>query len=358
VVRLRWHLGAPQPLSPGIVSMIDKYAIVVTTVNAPTNAVRQIAREKDKLNAQFFVVGDESSPKDYGLTGASYLNLTAQRATGFKYAALVPLRHYARKNIGYLVAAAAGASIIIETDDDNLPKPDFWRLRHKTVRAKRVLGGGWVNSYAYFADTLIWPRGFPLEYIQQPTPVWQDLSAEDAYCPIQQGMADENPDVDAIFRLTRALPFKFSDMQPLALSGAWCPFNSQNTTWWSEAFSLLYLPYYCSFRMTDIWRSFVAQRIAYINGWDILFHGSTVIQDRNEHDLLRDFEQEISGYLNNDKIRHALDSLSLPAGQHNISAAMQACYQCLIEIGVIGSEELCLLDAWNADLKSLVNARL
>ncbi|MBV5271274.1 MAG: DUF288 domain-containing protein, partial [Afipia sp.] len=79
-----------------------------------------------------------------------------------------------------------------------------------------------------------------------------------------------NPDVDAIYRLTLPLPQSFREEQPVALGrNVWCPFNSQNTTWWKEAAPLLYLPSFCSFRMTDIWRSFVAQRIAWENGWHI-----------------------------------------------------------------------------------------
>ena len=54
-------------------------------------------------------------------------------------------------------------------------------------------------------------------------------------------------------------------------------------------YPLLYLPAYCSFRMTDIWRSFVAQRIAWENGWRLLFHGPTMEQERNVHDLMKDF---------------------------------------------------------------------
>jgi hypothetical protein len=59
-------------------------------------------------------------------------------------------------------------------------------------------------------------------------------------------------------------------------AGAWSPFNSQNTAWYPKAYPLLYLPSYCSFRMTDIWRSFVAQRIAWENGWAVLFKSPDV----------------------------------------------------------------------------------
>lgn len=73
--------------------------------------------------------------------------------------------------------------------------------------------------------------------------------------------------------------------------------------------------------MTDIWRSFVAQRVAWECGWSVLFHGPTVWQERNDHNLMRDFEDEVPGYLNNSAIREALESLSLqkrlfPRHQH------------------------------------------
>ena len=81
------------------------------------------------------------------------------------------------------------------------------------------------------------------------------LAVEQVDCPIQQGLADENPDVDAIYRLVLPLPVQFETGRRIALKrGVWSPFNSQNTAWWPDAFPLLYLPAYCSFRMTDIWR--------------------------------------------------------------------------------------------------------
>ncbi|MDJ0792111.1 MAG: STELLO glycosyltransferase family protein, partial [Acidimicrobiia bacterium] len=165
--------------------------------------------------------------------------------------------------------------------------------------------------------------------------------------PIQQGLADGDPDVDAVFRMTRPLPVEFRSGISVALGEhVWCPFNSQNTTWFRDAFPLLYLPSYCSFRMTDIWRSFVAQRVAWANGWNIIFDSPTVWQDRNEHDLLKDFELEIPGYLHNARIAEALDELTLPGGVHAIGDAMTRCYDLLIEMGLVGERERELLRLW------------
>jgi hypothetical protein len=80
---------------------------------------------------------------------------------------------------------------------------------------------------------------------------------------------------------------------------SWCPFNSQSTWFFKKAFPLMYLPCSCKHsECTDIWRSFIGQRCLWEIGEGVTFHSpSEVYQDRNEHDLLKDFEDEIPGYL-------------------------------------------------------------
>ena len=105
--------------------------------------------------------------------------------------------------------------------------------------------------------------------------------------------------------------------------------------------------------MTDIWRSFVAQRIAYENDWAVLFHEPTVWQSRNEHDLQKDFEDEVPGYLNNDRIKRALEALPLQPGIDKIPSNLRACYEALVDLQVVGAAELSLLDAWLNDLSKI-----
>lgn len=328
----------------------ERYAVVVTTINPPTEAVREIAAGAERLGAEFVIIGDGKSPPDFRQPGAAYLDLAAQRATGFRYAVEAPANHYARKNVGYLAAIRRGATVIVETDDDNFPVEGFWAERRPTVEARLLEVPVWANVYAWFAEGPLWPRGLPLQEVRTPPPALEGLPKVPVFCPIQQGLADGNPDVDAIYRLTLPLPVSFREGEPVALRGAWCPFNSQNTTFFREAFPLLYLPRHCSFRMTDIWRSFVAQRIAYANGWGVLFHGATVRQERNEHDLLRDFEGEVPGYLNNGRIREALEAVAIAPGEAGLSAGLIACYRRLVELGLVAEAELPLLDAWLEDL--------
>jgi hypothetical protein len=330
--------------------MTDRYAVVVTSINPPTRAVAEIARDANRLRAEFIIIGDSKSPPEFVQPGAIYLDLEAQSRTAFRYAVEAPAKHYARKNVGYLHAIARGATVLIETDDDNIPRSDFWRPRSAWAEARVVEEPVWTNVYRYFHSGLIWPRGLPLDQVNSFLP--EPSEGRTIYCPIQQGLADDNPDVDAIYRLLLPIPLRFESAEPIALRGAWCPFNSQNTTWYPDAFPLLYLPYHCSFRMTDIWRSFVAQRIAYANGWGILFHGATVFQERNVHDLMRDFAEEVPGYLHNAAIRASLDQISLTPGSAHIADGMRVCYERLVALELVGHEELPLLEAWLDDLRT------
>ena len=332
--------------------MNDKISIVVTSIAGPNKALQNLAQGCSERGYYFTVIGDEASPSDFHLDGCDFYSLKRQKETGLKFARDCPTKHYARKNIGYLLAIRNGASTIIETDDDNIALEQFWDRRQRIQDVAVIENNGWVNVYRYFSDQNIWPRGFPLDYLNKQIPPFETLNQTKVNCPIQQGLADDNPDVDAVYRLTLPLPQTFRKNRRVALAnGSWCPFNSQNTTWWSDAFKLLYLPSYCSFRMTDIWRSFITQRIAWLNGWAILFHEPTVRQERNVHNLLRDFNDEIPGYLHNSEICEALATLPLESGTEKIGDNLRLCYEKLIDMSLIDSKELKLLDAWLEDIE-------
>lgn len=335
--------------------MTLKSALIVTSISGPNQPMKALAEGAVRNGAEFYVIGDTKSPASYELDGCKFYSINDQLKRGGRFASLCPTKHYARKNVGYLIAIEEGTELIIETDDDNLPYDSFWAPRNRFQTVPVLENTGWVNIYSYFTDVNIWPRGLPLDAIQDGVPAYDSLSTRELDCPIQQGLADEDPDVDAIYRLILPLPLKFQPGRRVALgSRAWCPFNSQNTTWWKDAFPLLYLPAYCSIRMTDIWRSFIAQRVASANGWGVLFHEATVWQERNEHNLMRDFADEIPGYMNNRRIGETLEALDLRAGVDRVSENLLICYEALVRIGVMESREIELVEAWTSSLAELI----
>jgi hypothetical protein len=330
--------------------------LVITSISGPTENLHEIATGCAKNGYNFILIGDEKSPQNFFLEGCNFFSIEKQLRTVFRFSKKCPRNHYARKNIGYLIAMEKGADIIVETDDDNIPYDTFWHERTRTIDAYIIENADWTNVYTYFSETPVWPRGFLLDKIKTDNPRLVDRMVDEIDCPIQQGLANNNPDVDAIYRLVLPLPVMFKSDRRIALGKfSWCPFNSQNTAWWPDSYPLLYLPSYCSFRMTDIWRSFIAQRICWVNEWSILFHSPTVWQNRNVHNLMQDFKDEIPGYVNNALICEELEDLQLKPGVEKIEANLRICYKKLVELSVVEPEELDLLDLWLYDLNQIRN---
>jgi hypothetical protein len=354
---------------------------VITTIQKPTASVISLVRKLQEVGGKLIVAGDKKGPASYEVTigelrvasgggvtapdssantldtGRStldsstpveFLSLEDQLAMPFELARLLPVGHYARKNLAYLAAIHQGASCIYETDDDNAPN-EQWVVRDEVVANCRSVAENenrWVNVYRYFSNENIWPRGLPLDEIRNEVPeAAMDSSPKRA--PIQQGLVNGSADVDAIWRLVMDREFFFDLGASVYLEpGNWCPFNTQTTWWWPVAYPLLYIPSYCSFRMCDIWKSFIAQRCLWELDMGIAFHAPEVYQDRNVHDLMRDFRDEISGYDKNREICEILGDVKLKSGEVAVAENLLRCYEALVAKGIFPSTELDLVRAW------------
>ena len=73
--------------------------------------------------------------------------------------------------LGYLYAMRSGAQVIFETDDDNIPFAN-WSFPSFTGHHYAVEeNSGFVNVYKYFTDQKIWPRGLPLNKVNDDFPL-------------------------------------------------------------------------------------------------------------------------------------------------------------------------------------------
>lgn len=307
---------------------------VITTINLPTKAVELWHKI---FSDRLIIVGDKKT-NDEDYTDYNYINPYKE-----------PFNHYARKNFGYLEAMRKGADLIYDTDDDNSAY-NTWKLRHKETVASKSVGEGWFNAYEPMTPNHIWPRGFHLSKINNSKNNFG--SREIVTSSIQQGLADGEPDVDAIYRLTNNKPNSFWYDRSIYLDkNAWCPFNSQSTWWFPDAYPLMYLPVNCSFRCTDIYRGLIAQRCLWELGQGVTFHSpSEVFQDRNEHDLMKDFADEVPMYLNVEKIVELLSQLKLI---YDTCTNLRLCYEHLIDNNIFPDEELKSVLSWIKDYENI-----
>lgn len=336
-------------------------AFVVTSINAVSPSLLAIGRKSAEGALHAVMVGDRKGPETCTVEGIDFYSLRDQKELGFRSAVEGPIDSYTRKLTGYLIAISRGAEFIRETDDDNNPYetffedvPDFLEVRTVTSENR------WINIYSVFTDRHIWPRGFPLNQIKNPDSINFLMSLKTMRMRtthiIQQSLADGDPDVDAVYRLTAANMDEviFRRQHPVKVSpSAWTPFNSQATTWPRRLFPLMYLPATCSFRMTDIWRSFVTQRALREIDSYLVYTNANVYQNRNMHNLMTDFAEEIEGYLTYDMLIDLLESIDLEKGDEKIASNLRKIYGELVRAEFLTGIELGLLEAWLSDLKYL-----
>ena len=325
--------------------------VIITTINKPTVAVKKFSELSNMHGFNLLIVGDLITPNSFKDLNCTYLSIEDQNSLFPKLSSLVPFRHYCRKNIGYAYAISKGAKYIFDTDDDNIPLDNFFSILVSSNASKLIAGKGrFCNIYQNFTSEKIWPRGLPLDEIKyEPYP---ESNIDPYSAPIMQFLADQEPDVDAIYRLVKNKPVFFNKrVEGVALPyGIWCPFNSQATLFESSFFINLYLPCYVPFRMTDIWRSFVAQIRLWSKGEFLSFHQPIVEQHRNEHDFMLDFTDEILGYKHNKQICDTLYDLLSNKSLSEISLA--EAYRSIEFLGIINPLEYKIIDEWMALFKN------
>ncbi|MEI6240722.1 MAG: DUF288 domain-containing protein [Planctomycetia bacterium] len=323
--------------------------IVITSINPPTAAVAAFARRSP---GDVLVVGDAKTPGDWHCPGAVFVGLPEQESLAFRIVELLPCNHYTRKMVGYLLAATRDIDVIVDTDDDNIPKAE-WAFPRFEIACDVVTGpAGYVNVYRLFTSGRIWPRGLPLRLIDDRRPVEIGRSTQTSRVGVWQGLADGDPDVDALYRLTHREPVSFAARAPVALAeGVVSPFNSQNTAWRRELFPLLYLPACVSFRFTDILRGLVAQPIMWSEGYRLGFTGATVDQKRNAHDLRQDFAEEIPMYVHGEKVVAVVKRAI--ADCPDIPSKLFEAYRGLVAAEIVPRQELAILSAWLHDLDAI-----
>ncbi|XP_014664227.1 PREDICTED: uncharacterized protein LOC106806714 isoform X2 [Priapulus caudatus] len=335
--------------------------IVVTSVNQPTEDIRKMASMSDW---KVVVVGDKKSPPDWSEANCIYLGPEKQQSLGYGILKKIPWNNYARKNIGYLYAIEHGAKYIFDTDDDNHPTDNLNSFVYGPTMTGLVTECGhrqkmrrFLNPYAHFGQPTIWPRGFPLGEIAL------NVGKKYAFCKfktpvIQQGIVNGDPDVDAIFRLTRKkvglrLNITFDGTAPpVVLSpGTFSPFNSQNTLFHHAAFWGLLLPVTTTSRVCDIWRGYWVQRLLWETGDQLAFFGPTSFQRRNSHSYMNDASDEADLYYKSNSLVDLLLDYQCKADD---------IYICMIELtnemvrhDFIQLDDALLMRTWINDLKAV-----
>ncbi|XP_046542284.1 probable glycosyltransferase STELLO1 [Haliotis rubra] len=221
-------------------------------------------------------------------------------------------------------------------------------------------GGSRFNPYRHFGQPTLWPRGYPLSSIGENISTeyvlnhWKTPS-------IQQGVVNGDPDMDAIFRLTRKqthsqLNVTFDDRAPPAIvpAGVFSPFNSQNTLFLYDAVWALLIPTTTTFRVCDIWRGYWAQRLLWEMGGNLGFFPPNAYQKRNSHSYIRDAVNEKDLYFQTERLVDFLQTWTCEP--------IKPFFACMTKLSIDMAHakfwkaaDADLINLWIKDLKALGN---
>ena len=276
--------------------------VIITSINPPSEAITGFSKWD---GWQVVVVGDRKSPVGWNYEGVTYLGIDEQYDQFGELGKAIPENTYTRKMLGYVYAIKRGAKAIFESDDDNLPYADaldkvesLLNSKDRTACERLRSDIGWLNIYNTFGAQNCWPRGFPLQFIKDAAA--NGVPGIDSKpWGVVQFLADEDPDVDAVYRMLGGNPVYFArEKQYILDESTYCPINSQATLWLPETFPLLFLPLGVPDRVTDILRGYIALACLWKTGRSVAYSSPVVYQERNAHNLFNDFQQEMLLYNN------------------------------------------------------------
>lgn len=310
-----------------------KHALVTTTINVPHLLIdycRDFIEHGHKNDVEIVVVGDFKTPPEareycknlqikYGIKiyymGEEEQNIFLPE----NYKNFLPWNCIQRRNVGILYSYNAGAEIIYTIDDDNFLHTKDYIGSHLIQTNDYQLGyvagkNGWFNICSYLKEKdgkKFYHRGYSFKHRSDDNepPATNFCFARSV---VSAGLWLGDPDIDAVTRMAIAPEVSGCEIaQHVALGiGTKGPFNSQNTALHRDV-----IPAYCLAaglgRYDDIVASYFVKRIADHLGDYISFGLPLVKQERNEHDLFKDFEQEKLGMQLIDDIVDWLYSIEL-----------------------------------------------
>lgn len=225
--------------------------------------------------------------------------------------------------------------------------------------SKRSMRPHTFNPYGHFGQPTIWPRGFPLQSIAVVDSREYVLSKWKTPI-VQQGVVDGDPDVDAIFRLSRKstdaeFNIRFNKRLPRVIVPyhTYSPYNCQNTLHLYEGFWGLLLPTTVDFRVTDIWRSYWAQRLMQEIDEHFAFFPPNAYQKRNSHNYYKDFIDEDQLYKQAGNLVKMLDAWTCPKEFTFFQCAVNLIDE-MVKGDYVGARDSELIRLWISDLR-LIN---
>ena len=326
--------------------------IITTTINVP-HFLEGICKNMKKFNHsvnqnEIIVIADLKTPQ-----GASLFCKKITKKYGFKIHffdiefqnkffkkkykklySLFPLNDAIRKLLGSIYLFDNLPSRLIFIDDDNYiyNNKDFIKghlITNKTKSVKVVSSKAkWPNLYKYFkerSDVPFYARGYPWKH--------RNIQAKNFKATLKTkkiiancGYILGDPDIDASSRLF--WPIETMDVKEkshLALEkNNFFPLNDQNTSLAKDYIPLYFKPM-AGGRNSDIWTSYLIEKVSHSFKETVSYGPSFLKQIRNKHDYWKDYELEKQHNIATDLFADILEKINIKDKRNKIDAFIELC---------------------------------
>ncbi len=294
-------------------------AIIIPTVNVPTN-LRDWAAQLQPNKDIIIIAGSERTPHDEVRAfidtlpvETTYLHPDDHEVLRWEVERYHELNHHHRRNFALLealsVAKKRDIKRIITIDDDNYPNSINWVsnvvdiLDIPNVRPVVDAKDGWWNA-GELCEPTVTHRGYPIS--QRLTQgKHRYLSPSNERIGVIASLWVGDPDIDAIERIALNPQVKYLVESVTLAKGTWCPFDTQSTTVHIDLAPMMAM-WTGVGRYDDIWCSYLMRAVMDVFGWHVTYGYPAVRQDRNQHDLLKDLDNEMLGYRRTDDLCRVL----------------------------------------------------
>lgn len=321
--------------------------ICITTINKP-HFIEDLILNANKYNYKDFniiIIGDYKSPKN----NHEYINYIRKKLNAdIRYltvkdqilflkknkslSKILPYNWGGRKMLANYISILEKSPVTVQIDDDNfILNNNFFHHHSEVGDIKRIplfsSENKWFNIYKSLNESKnlpIYPRGFLQKYRFKKNKIKKENKLiKIATC---NGLVLNDPDIDAFTRLN--WPVKVTSVKKKYLPkfglkpNTWCTWNNQNTSTYHEVTKIYFTPASVG-RNSDIWTSMVICKIASHLNEAVSFGQPLVRQDRNFHNIMKDYDDEKYCNIHNEDFEKILRSIKLEQNSY---------IYCLIEL--------------------------
>ena len=343
-------------------SHCNVWAVTTTIFNTSISVKKYL---KLPMNYCLIVVADLQTPlgqyENLPKNKVLYMDVPLQKKLSkhVPFVNMIPWNSFFRKNIGYIIAIVSNPLAIWDMDDDNVISTlsdfiSFIEKKNTFITFFKATGiDKVINPFPLFLNLsnfeYSWPRGLPIENIKRSN-VFTEKSKTLKNPLIIQSLANNDPDVDAIFRLTKPLNITFRKNRALVLSyNQYSPLNAQSCIYFNHSFITMFLPMTVHGRVSDIWRGYIAESLLhkYIDG-EIIITSPLVNQNRNSHNYLADYMSEKNLYEQSNEFVKALDEFGkkISSTNYSIYSSMEMTYKFLYDRGYVEAKDVINVVTW------------